>query len=231
MNPVIPSRESRLRRRFLARLAATGAFGAGGICAFLSEALAKGDIPAIPGVNQLKGAATVNGLPAAVGTPVTARDKIATGPGSMAVVVVKGDAFLVRENTSIEFGESAGVLSRIVVGNGRLLSVFAKKPVAIKAADASIGIRGTGVYLEVSPEEVYFCLCYGEAVIEGPGMTAARVVKTTHHEEPLLITRSGGTMKAEPGPFRNHTDDELTMLEALCGREPPFKGLYPLKKY
>jgi hypothetical protein len=38
-------------------------------------------------------------------------------------------------------------------------------------------------------------------------------------------------MKATPGPFRNHTDDELILLESLVGREPPFAGLYPLKKY
>jgi hypothetical protein len=231
MTPIIPAPLSRLRRRFLARLAATGALGAGGISAFLSEALAKGDIPATPGVNRLTGTATVNGRPAAVGTAVTARDRIATGPGSTAVIVVRDDAFLVRENTSIQFSDSSGILSQLVVANGRVLSVFGKKPVTLKAADTSIGIRGTGAYLEVAPDEIYFCLCYGEAVIEGRGMAAPRVVKTTHHEEPLVITGSGGTMKAEPGPFRNHTDDELTLLESLCGREPPFKGLYPLKKY
>lgn len=232
MTPITPALlQSWRRRRFLARLAAAGAFGAGGIGAFIGEALARGDLPVTQGVNQLRGTATVNGRPAVVGTPVAARDRIATGPGGMAVVVVKDDAFLVRENTSIQFSESSGVLSQIVVGNGRVLSVLGKKPVAIKAADASIGIRGTGAYLEVSPQEVYFCLCYGEAVIEGPGMAAPRVVKTTHHEEPLVITKSGADMKAEPGPFRNHTDEELAMLEALCGREPPFKGLYPLKRY
>ena len=40
-------------------------------------------------------------------------------------------------------------------------------------------------------------------------------------------------MKVEPGPFLNHTDAELIMLEALVGREPPFvkDGQYPNKKY
>jgi len=76
------------RRRFMARLAAAGALGAGGLSGFMSRALAKGDLPAIPGVNQLKGTATVNGRAAAVGTPVSPRDKVSTGPGSMAVVVI-----------------------------------------------------------------------------------------------------------------------------------------------
>lgn len=100
---------------------------------------------------------------------------------------------------------------------------------AIKAATASIGIRGTGAYIEVDGDELYFCLCYGEAVLEVPG-SAPRTVKTTHHEEPLLFTPAQGIGK---GPFRNHTDDELIMLEALTGREPPFMkdGKYPLNKY
>jgi len=113
-----------------------------------------------------------------------------------------------------------------------VLSVFSKKPVAIKAAVATIGIRGTGAYVEVDPADVYFCLCYGEAVIEGPAMPP-KTVKTTHHEQPLVLTTATPAMAAQPGPFRNHSDDELIMLEALVGREPPFMkdGQYPAKKY
>lgn len=223
-------RNSAARRRFIARLAAAGALGAGGLSGFMSRALAKGDLPAIPGVNQLKGTATVNGRPAQVGTPVTSRDKVTTGPGSMAVIVVKDDAFLLRESTTLEFGDSAGTLSRILVQTGKVLSVFGKKPVVIKAANATIGIRGTGAYLETDAGQVYFCLCYGEAEIDGPGMSS-KTVKTTHHEQPLVISEAGGIMSAKPGPFQNHSDDELILLESLVGREPPFVGTYPLKKY
>ena len=214
------------RRRFIARMAAAGALGAAGLSGFMSRAIAKGDLP--PGINQLKGTATVNGRPAAVGTPVTPRDRIATGPGSTAVVVVHDDAFLVRENTTFEFAASGGVLSRILIQSGRVLSVFGKKPVVIQARTTTIGIRGTGAYLEVDPDKVYFCLCYGEADLDGPGMSAPKRIKTTHHESPLVITDNGGAMTAVPGPVVNHTDDELMLLESLVGREPPF-STYPTK--
>lgn len=217
------------RRRFIVRLAAAGALGAGGLSGFMSRALAKGDLPAIQGVNQLKGTATVNGRPAVVGTPVTPRDRISTGPGSMAVVVVRDDAFLVRENTTFELAESRGALGRILIQSGRVLSVFGKKPVVIKAATATIGIRGTGAYLEVEPGKVYFCLCYGEADLDGPGMSTRRI-KTTHHDSPLVITDRGEAMAAAPGPVVNHTDDELILLESLVGREPPF-GMHPANRY
>ena len=73
---------------------------------------------------------------------------------------------------------------------------------------------------------------YGEAVVAGPNM-ADKTVTTKHHEQPLLLKESGGALRTEPGGFRNHTDEELIMLEKLCGREPPFMkdGAYPQNKY
>jgi len=219
------------RRELLRRMAATGAMGAAGLSGWMSEALAAGDLPATPGVNRLDGTATVNGKPARVGTPVNMGDRVATGAGSQAVVVLKGDAFLLRANTTLEFAESRGTLSRILIEAGSVLSVFGKKPVQIKAGKATIGIRGTGAYVEVLPAEVYFCLCYGEADLDGPGMATRKIV-TRHHEQPLLIRDGSTAMNADPGPFRNHSDAELTLLESLVGREPPFQGLapYPLNR-
>jgi hypothetical protein len=223
---------SKARRRALARLAAGGAWAAGGVSGFLSRALAKGDIGHAQGVRRLEGRATVAGRDAAVGMPVTLGDRVATGPDSNAVIVVGQDAFLLRANSVIVVEGERGALSRLLVETGRVLSVFAKKPVAIKAAVASIGIRGTGAYVEVDAAGVYFCLCYGEAQVDGPRMQS-KVVKTTHHEQPLLLTERDGILRAEPGPFRNHTDAELVMLEALVGREPPFvrDGKYPAGSY
>ena len=222
--------ELRRRRRELLRL--IGALGAAGVSGWLSDALAKGDLGATQGINRLEGSATVGGKPARVGTPVPLGERVATGPNSMAVVVVGEDAFLLRANTVIEARGSRGLISDLLISSGRVLSVFSKKPVEVKASHATIGIRGTGAYIEVDPGSVYFCLCYGEALVQGPNM-AAKTVKTTHHEQPLLLRADGNTMSAEPGPFRNHTDDELIMLEALVGREPPFKkdGTYPAKRY
>ena len=220
-----------MRRRILA-LVATGALGAAGLSGWLSRALASGDLPKTSGIHRLKGTATVNGREAKVGTPVKTGDRIATGPASEAVVVLGRDVFLLRENTSIEVHGDEGVLSELAIVGGRVLSVFARKPVSIKAGAASIGIRGTGAYLEVEPASVYFCLCYGEALVEAPGM-AAKLVKTTHHEQPMLIHAEAGATAADRAKFRNHTDDELILLESLVGREPPFMkgGRYPANRY
>jgi hypothetical protein len=222
---------SQQRRRALAQLAACAAM-TGTIPNFLSRALAKGDLAHKQGIQRVEGSVTVAGRNAVLGAPVNLGDRIETGAGSTAVAVVGQDAFLLRANTVIVVRGERGLLSQLVVESGRVLSVFAKKPVEVKASIASIGIRGTGAYLEVAPAEVYFCLCYGEAQVDGANM-ATKSVKTTHHEQPLLLTQSGGVMQAQPGPFRNHTDEELVMLESLVGREPPFMrgGQYPAGKY
>jgi hypothetical protein len=218
------------RRRELLRLLAAG--GLGTLGAHISAALASGDRPP-RGLHRLQGTATVNDKDARPGTPVRVGDRVATGPRSQAIVVVGTDAFLMRSTTRIEIVGNEGVLSGLTVAAGRVLSVFAHKPVAIRAGNATIGIRGTGAYLEIEPANVYFCLCYGEALVEGPGMAGARHVKTTHHESPLLLSEEGGIMRVDPGPFRNHTDAELVLLESLVGREPPFAkgGQYPAGKY
>ena len=221
------------RRRLLKSLAAGGLAGVGGPSAWMSRALASGDLPAKPGINRAEGTVTVNGKPARVGTPVVMGDRVETGRDGQAVVVLKGDAFLLRSSTVIVVrGGSDGVLDELLVNTGKVLSVFARKPVSVKAQVATIGIRGTGAYLEVEPKSVYFCLCYGEALVAGAGMED-KLVKTTHHEQPLILNESGGIMRAEPGPFRNHSDAELVLLESLVGREPPFMkdGQYPANKY
>lgn len=216
------------RRRDILRMA--GALGVAGMSGRIAAALAAGDVP--PSLHRLDGTATVNGKAAKAGTQVALGDRVATGPDSQAIVVLKGDAFLMRAQTTIEVRGPSGKLSELLVASGKVLSVFSKKPVAVRAASATIGIRGTGAYLEVDAESVYFCLCYGEALVEGPRMSA-KEVKTTHHEQPLILRVDGGIMKAEPGPFRNHKDDELVLLESLVGREPPFMkdGQYPANKY
>jgi len=215
--------DQRRRRRLLRTIAASGALGAAGLSGWLSQALAKGDQGATQGVNRLEGTASVGGKPARVGTPVPLGERVATGPDSMAVVVVGEDAFLLRANTVIEARGSRGVLSDLLISTGRVLTVFSNKPVAIKASHATIGIRGTGAYIEVEPERTYFCLCYGEAeIVPVAAPDASEVVRTRHHEAPRFIYGKGRATVMERAPVINHWDDELILLESLVGRVPAF---------
>ncbi len=229
------SRQS--RRTYLKQLATLGLLGPAGISGLIQDVLAKGDLPAISGVNTLSGSATVNGQAAKVGTAVKPGDKVTTAKGSYAVIVVGKDAFLLRDNTSVMFEQSkdkAGALESVLIATGKVLSVFnkrAEKGVGIRAANATIGIRGTGCYIEIHDGRTYFCLCYGEAAIDGAGMAQSKIIKTTHHESPVWLDDRGGMMKVESAGFVNHNDDELIMLEKLGGREPPFVKMGLTGKY
>ena len=216
------------RRNHLKQLVALGLLGPAGISGLIQEALARGDAPTIPGVNTLTGSATINGQPAKVGSAVKTGDKVSTAKGGSTVIVVGKDAFLLRENTTVTFEEKKGkpgVLENVLIATGKVLSVFDKREsegITIKAASATIGIRGTGCYIEIHEGRTYFCLCYGEAAIDGAGRAQPKVSNTTHHESPVWLDERGGVMKVEKAGFVNHNDDELVMLENLTGREPPF---------
>jgi hypothetical protein len=231
----------KFRREWIQRAAALGLLGPAGISGLVQEALAKGDLPAIAGVNTLTGTISVNGQPGKVGTPVNPGDTVATGGerGMIAVIVIAKDAYLLRESTTVKFVGSSrdpSLLETVALTTGKILSVFAKRPadqrVGVRARSATIGIRGTGCYVEAYERRTYFCLCYGEATIEAPGMPARKVV-AKHHDDPMWLNEGEGNsgMQIEKTKFGSHTDDELILLEKLVGREPPFVALGLTGKY
>jgi hypothetical protein len=66
------------------------------------------------------------------------------------------------------------------------------------------------------------CTCYGVADIESTADPNYReTVESKHHDEPRYVYATGDAMIAQ-STMQNHSDDELVMLEWLCGREVPF---------
>ncbi len=227
-----PKRLNRMRREWLQQLTkgCASVVALTGISGLISDVLAKGDLPVIQGIHQMTGEVFVNGKSAGVGTPVRAGDRVKTGAKSTAVIIFNKDAYLLRANSEVAFENKASnpnvALETIRILNGALLAVFKKgEPKQIRTVVATVGIRGTGAYFEALPNKVYFCLCYGKAEISGAGMDKPTLVETKYHEAPMWLTEDGAKMKMEKGPFLNHTDAELEMLEALCGRQTPFAQL------
>ncbi len=210
------------RRRCLQRLIASGALAAGGVSGLIREALAMGSQPIASGIHTLRGSVEVNGKPARIGDLVLRGDRVTTGADGQAVLVIERDAFLLRENTQVVLDtEALKQTFRLITG--KILSVFAKGEHRLLIPTATIGIRGTGAYLEaVEAERNYFCLCYGETEVETVGGQRAHY-STTHHEAPRYLYRDPA-MKPQPATVINHSDAELIMLEGLVGRYPPFYG-------
>jgi len=195
---------------------------AGGLTALVQQALAADPKSLRQGIIKIGGEASVNGKHAREGTPVARGDTVSTGAGAHAVYVIGDNAFLQRANSRVDFGESSvATFMRVVTGG--LLSVFGKGNRLITTPTATIGIRGTGCYIETDARKSYFCLCFG-AVDLRPLNGQPLTYSTTHHEKPVWI-ENGMTM---PAMVVNHTDAEIIMLEALVGRGSPFPaGMSP----
>jgi hypothetical protein len=206
----------RSRRNALLALLAAGT----GMSAALRTALARADVE--QGLRRLEGDVRINGRPASAGAAVRAGDAVTTGKGALAVFVIGQDAFLVHERTRVQFAGRDLVLSLLRLTTGKLLSVFGHgEERRLVTPTATIGIRGTGGYLEAQRHRTYFCLCYGTAEVAPSGSAMRETYSTTHHESPKYIYGDGRKTAMAPAKVINHTDDELIMLEALVGRTPP----------
>jgi len=198
----------------------------------LRNALAAGSVE--KGVYRLKGDVRINGVPAKEGMDVKAGDVITTGPQSEVLFVTGRDAVLIRANARVETQGVAGalVLTGLRIVTGAVLSVFSPgQPKTLSTLTATIGIRGTGVYIEAEESRTYACICYGVAdLVSVMDPSARETVTTKHHEQPRYIMGAGAPQMLMGAPVINHTDDELIMLEGLLGRRPPFYRYYPAER-
>lgn len=214
------------RRAFLLKALAAGLLGAGGISSAAAQVFGRRPrkLPAGQSVYETSGAASVNGQAATTATRIAAGDRIETGAGAQLIFVVGMDAFIMRENSRLELGGSNIVVNTMRLATGALLSVFGKgTPKRVITPTSTIGIRGTGLYVESQPDRSYVCNCYGEieiAAADDPKVTERIVSK--HHDAPRYVLKAGAARRIQPAPFINHTDLELTLIESLVGRTPPF---------
>ena len=232
------------RRQFLVKALTMGLFAttASGLAA---PVWAMGKIPNVipPGksIFDIKGKVTVNNVPATLDTFIKPGDVVQTGSNSHVVFAVSKDAFILRDNSSMEITGSE-VINTIRVFSGKMLSVFGKRAdnnkLSLHSATATIGIRGTGVYMEAEPDRTYLCVCYGTTdIVSSVDKNVSERLTTTHHDAPRYILAkeaAGGLI--HPAPMINHTDMELELIEELVGRKTPFgiaEDLYagPRKEY
>jgi hypothetical protein len=203
------------RRRALLKLAA----GIGLPAAF-GRALAQ--TSAKQGVRTVQGDMRINGRPAEPGALVHPGDTIVLANGALATFVVGQDAFLMRGNSRAELIGSGLLVSALQLVTGKLLGVFGSGGERrLVTATATIGIRGTGAYIEAEPTRTYFCLCYGTADVAATMGGARESYSTRHHESPRYIYGDGRKRAIVPASVANHTDSELILLESLVGRSPP----------
>jgi len=220
------------KRRTLIKALTAGLFSAG---LPMSHAMAESifgrspsKLPAGQSIYRLSGTVKVNGKDATLDTKIGPKDTIETGKDSEAVFVVGGNSMIMRSDSQLtmEGKEESGnlLISGLRLLTGKLLSVSRSQGIHIQTQTATIGIRGTGVYLESDPEQTYFCTCYGLADVKATNDPSSNdTVEATHHDKPLYILANEQAGKnVRRAGFINHTDPELMLIETLVGRTPPF---------
>lgn len=203
------------RREFLVR---TTALGAGLMLPAMAQA---------GRLHQITGNVSVNGVPATGATDVRALDIVSTGAGASVILVMGKDAMLIRADSEVEIlgRPKAAVLTGLRMLTGALLGVFGKGGGRqLLTSTATIGIRGTGIYMEASAEQTYFCTCYGEVSIEDQHRGEKRLVLSGYHSPNIIYAEKKDGAMMQKAQFINHTDRELIMLEKLVGRKPAFGG-------
>jgi len=172
-------------------------------------------------VVELRGEALLNGRPLRPQQTIQTGDRVETGPGGHLVFVVGPAAFHLRQDTSVEVerGATLFTVSVLRILTGAVASVWGRgAPRQVVTPTLTAGIRGTGVYTEVRPQEnlrSYFCNCYGTVELSaGRERTLSRAdyhqsfwAEPERHEGPRIT----------PARAINHTDEELEFLARLVG--------------
>ncbi len=222
------------RRRLLIQALTAGLFSAGLPGANALAASIFGSKPATLPVDQsvyrISGQATINGQEATLETRINPGDTVQTAKNSEIIFVVNGSHSMILRGDSHLVIESAKSTSGSLLINGlrlltgKLLSVSRDTPMRVSTATATIGIRGTGFYVESDPALTYFCTCYGVTDIAANADPESKTtVESKHHDRPLYIVNDAGQGKnISNAPMINHTDQELALIEALVGRTTPF---------
>ena len=171
---------------------------------------------------ELTGDALVNGSRLLPGQTIQTGDQIQTGPGSSLIFVLGNASFLVRQNSmmNVERGATINAVSLLRIVTGAVASVWNKGGSrSIITPTLTAGIRGTGVYAEVIPNQdgrTYFCNCYGTVDMNAGG--SKTVSQADYHQSFFAEATPKDGSRLTPAGYLNHTDAEQEFLAELIGQ-------------
>jgi hypothetical protein len=206
------------RRQFLSGAAVL----AGGALLPLSAA-AQGTI------HDLAGEVRVNGRRIDRADAIRGGDVIVTGGSGVLWFTLGGDAFFVRPRSELRLVRASArdtLIGALRLISGAVGATFARGAArSLHTPTVTVGIRGTGVYLETSARETYACTCFGATDMmsaEGGDMMERVQVLAGHHHARRIFREPQSGMRIAQAPFERHTNEEIVRLEALAGRPDPF---------
>ena len=178
---------------------------------------------------ELRGDAQVNGTRLLPQSFIQTGDTIETGPDSHLVFVIGNSAFQVRQNSRlvVERGASLNAVGVLRLLTGAVAGVWGKGASRqIVTPTLTAGIRGTGVYTEVFPQQSfrsYLCNCYGLVEVgAGPDRALSR---SDYHQSFWAEAEPKNGRFLTPARAINHTDEELEHLAQLVDQRTAWQVL------
>jgi hypothetical protein len=178
---------------------------------------------------DLRGDALLNGQRLRPEHTIQSGDSIQTGPDGYLIFAVGTSAFHVRQNSrvTVERGDTINTVSVLRMLTGAVLSVWGRGSTRqIYTPTLTAGIRGTGVYTEVRPEQnhrTYFCNCYGTIdLVAGEDRTQSQAV---YHQSFWAEPQPVQGRRLTPAGAINHTDEEVEFVAALVNQQTAWQAL------
>jgi hypothetical protein len=175
-------------------------------------------------VRQLSGEVYLNDYRVRRNSALRPGQTLTTGADGVIWFTVGQDAFFLRPESRLRLeAESArsAVLDLLRLVSGGLGATFSRgAPRRLVTPTATIGIRGTGVYLEAAPTWTYACTCFGNTEIASRDSVRTPILVRSENHIARRIDRDGRILDMD---FIRHTSEETARLEKLVGRPNPFK--------
>lgn len=175
-------------------------------------------------IHELEGDVFINKKIANPSSIIKSGNNISVAHGGRLVFSMGEDTYLLQGGSSLAVESHNNIIvSGLRLLTGGLLAVFGTRENTTKiyTRTATIGIRGTGIYLNSQPENLYFCTCYGNTDLHLDGNHTEHIHSTHHHALDIAgHTKKNMIMTATQ--VLGHTDDELRLLEQYSGRKPLF---------
>lgn len=172
-------------------------------------------------VREVSGDVTVNGFAVTRQTALRSGQTLRTGPDGRISFTIGADAYFLRPGSRLYLDTSRPAepfVNFLRLLTGALGGTFLRgNQRTVSTPTSTIGVRGTGVYVETAAGFTYACTCFGTTEISSLAMER-QAVSGQGHEARLI--RPG--MPIARAGFERHTSDEIAALEALVGRPNPF---------
>jgi hypothetical protein len=175
-------------------------------------------------VHELTGRVLLNGRPMSRDSAIRPGQTITTESDGHIWFTLAGDAFFLRPGSELRLSPSVrdSLIEALRLVTGALGATFRRGADRnIFAQTVTIGIRGTGIYVQTAPDATYVCTCFGATELSRLSAGDTTRVSATHHAGRVIQRGDSAIQEAEMS-LMPHTDEEMSRLERLAGRPYPF---------